>query len=204
MLLGLVQRIITTNLMNCEASTITLGICGASGAQIARTILELIITHTPWSVDLLFTPTGAQVWRYELEAELPLVCDRIRLHSIDNLADSLASGSYPSRGMVVAPCSMGTLAKIALGISDNLLTRAADVTLKEKRRLILVPREMPLSTIHLRNMLSLSEMGAIIAPPVLTFYNRPTNIQALCTELAEHLLELLGISPLRKTWQGDC
>ena len=115
------------------------------------------------------------------------------VHQPGDLAAAISSGSFLTMGMVVAPCSMGTLAAIAHGLSDNLLARAADVTLKERRPLVLVPRETPLSLIHLRNMVAVTEAGATVLPPVPGFYHRPTSIDDLLNHTTGKVLDQFGI-----------
>ncbi|NLW91527.1 MAG: UbiX family flavin prenyltransferase [Syntrophomonadaceae bacterium] len=118
---------------------------------------------------------------------------RLKFYENDNLAVAIASGSFMNDGMVVIPCSMGTLSGIAHGSSSNLLERAADVTLKEKRPLILVPRETPLNSIHLRNMLTLSEMGAHIIPPMPGFYHHPQSLDDIISFVVGKVLDAMGI-----------
>ena len=122
---------------------------------------------------------------------------------MEDIAAAIASGSFHTAGMVVAPCSIHTMSAIAYGISSNLLVRAADVTLKERRRLILMVRESPFHTGHLRTMTQLSEMGAIIAPPIPGFYNNPKTIEDLVDSSVDRVLDLLGLSDEGvKRWQG--
>ncbi|MBO9629270.1 MAG: UbiX family flavin prenyltransferase, partial [Shinella sp.] len=127
-----------------------------------------------------------------------------RHHPIDDIGASLASGSFPVRGMIVAPCSMQTLSSIATGRTDTLLTRAADVQLKERRRLVLLARETPLHLGHLRNMVAATEMGAIIMPPVPAFYHYPSSVAEIIDHLVARAIDLLALSqpPLAKSWQG--
>jgi len=151
---------------------ITVGISGASGIPIALTLLRFL-KQCPFVETHLVLSTGAEL---TLEHESSLRRDDLPgladvYHDNRNIGAAIASGSFTTAGMIVAPCSMKTLAGIAHGYSDNLLLRAADVCLKERRRLVLAVRECPLSSIHLRNMLTLSDMGAVILPPVLTYYN---------------------------------
>jgi 4-hydroxy-3-polyprenylbenzoate decarboxylase len=124
-------------------------------------------------------------------------------HTVDDIGAAIASGSFPTAGMIVAPCSMRTLAAIATGLSDNLLTRAADVHLKERRKLILMTRETPLHLIHLRNMCAVTEAGATVMPPVPAFYNRPQSVADIVDHLAARAIDQLGIAsaPHATIWQ---
>lgn|SRR5258705_1723673 len=125
------------------------------------------------------------------------------VHSRDNQGAPMASGSFRHDGMIVAPCSMKTLSAIRFGHADGLITRAADVTLKERRRLVLLPRETPLNEIHLENMLSLTRMGAIIAPPMPGFYTNPKTIDDLIDHTVGRVLDLFGLEmPQLKRWSG--
>lgn len=123
------------------------------------------------------------------------------LHATDNQAASISSGSYKTDGMIVAPCSMKTLAAIRTGYSDNLISRAADVVLKERRKLVLVVRESPLSEIHLENMLALTRMGAVILPPVPAFYNVPKSVDDIVHHLVGRVLDQFGLDvPGMQRW----
>jgi flavin prenyltransferase len=124
-------------------------------------------------------------------------------HAPGDVGAAIASGSFPTAGMVIAPCSMKTLAAVALGLSDNLLSRAADVTLKERRRLVLMVRETPFNLAHLRNMTAVTEMGGIVFPPLPAFYHRPDSIDALVNDSVERVLALLGFGEAApRAWQG--
>ena len=124
-------------------------------------------------------------------------------HPIQDVGAAIASGSFRSEGMVVAPCSMRTLAAIAHGLSDNLITRCADVTLKERRRLILMVRESPLNLAHLRNMTSVTEMGGIVFPPVPGFYHRPQTIAEMVDQTVSRVIDLLGLPQTEALrWRG--
>ena len=125
------------------------------------------------------------------------------VHSVRDVGASVASGSFATEGMIVAPCSMRTLAAIAHGLSDNLVSRAADVVLKERRRLVLMVRETPLNLAHLRNMVAVTEMGGVVFPPVPAFYNRPTTIDELVDHTVGRVLDLVGVSQaLSPEWRG--
>lgn len=122
-------------------------------------------------------------------------------HHINHLAAPIASGSYKTLGMIIAPCSMNTLGEIAHGITSSLLTRAADVVLKERRRLVLLPREAPLHLGHLRNMVSITEMGGIVFPPTPTLYNKPDSIEAMIDDTLGRVLDLFDLdNSLAKRW----
>ena len=125
-------------------------------------------------------------------------------HNVRDIGASVASGSFKTHGMVVAPCSMKTLASIALGLSDNLVSRAADVVLKERRRLVLMTRETPLNLAHLRNMVAVTEMGGLICPPVPAFYTRPATLDDIVNHSVARVLDLCALDhavPLQR-WQG--
>ena len=129
----------------------------------------------------------------------------VRRHDIRDMGTTIASGSHPVAGMIVAPCSMRSLAAIAHGLDDNLLTRAAGVQLKERRPLVLLAREAPLTLAHLRNMTAATEMGAVILPPVPAFYLRPASVDEIVTQIAARAVDLLHLGPPAATaWDGGC
>jgi flavin prenyltransferase len=187
---------------------VTLGITGASGAPYAVRLLKALNeTETP--VRLIVSSYGIRL----LEEEAGIVgldglrsatgdWSRVQLYESGDRGATPASGSAPSRGMVVCPCSMGTLASIAAGTSRNLVERAADVALKERRPLILVPRETPLSLIHLRNMVHLTEAGATIMPAAPGFYHRPTSIDDLVDFVVFRILDHLGVPSPGPRWRS--
>ena len=185
------------------ARRLVVGITGASGAVygvrlLARARSLGLETH------LVVTPAGVISAHHELgldRAGLDALADRS--YAPGDIGACVASGSFDTAAMVVAPCSMKTLAAVAHGLSDNLLTRAADVTLKERRTLVLMVRETPFNLAHLRNMTAVTEMGGIIFPPLPAFYHRPTSIDELVDDTVERVLALLGAhnaSP--KAWAG--
>ncbi len=180
-------------------------ITGASGSTYGVRLLEAMRAVGDWSTDLVITQSALVTMAQELDiAREGVEALATRVHSVRDIGASIASGSYPSEGMVVAPCSMKTLAAIAHGFSDNLVTRAADVILKERRRLVLLPRETPLNLAHLRNMVAVTEMGGVICPPVPAFYNRPATLDEVVDHTVGRVLDLFAISHegLVKRWNG--
>jgi len=182
-----------------------IGISGASGVPIAIEALRFLKELGQFETHLVVS-AGAEL---TIQQESPLTLeDILSLADVtyDNreLGAAIASGTFKTSGMIIAPCSMKTLAGIAHGYSDNLLLRAADVCLKERRRLVLAVRECPFSAIHLRNMLTLSEMGAIILPPVLTYYVKPCSIGDMTTHIAGKILDIFGLDlPGFNRWGSD-
>ncbi|WP_432408465.1 UbiX family flavin prenyltransferase [Wukongibacter sp. M2B1] len=185
------------------------GITGASGSIYGARLTEELLKQKD-EVYLIITDNGRRVLEFELDINFQSWLDRLnRLYGGLNLCDikdmfsSVASGSFRTEGMVIAPCSMGSLAKISNGVTDNLLIRAADVIIKEKRKLILVPRETPFSSIHLRNMLVLSDLGATILPPMPAFYNKPKAIDEIVDNTVGRVLTSLRVdNTLYKEWDG--
>lgn len=182
-----------------EKRRIIIGITGASGSLYARLLVEKLLTYNNVEISVIVTDNGMSVMRFEDNADW-LQNKKLRCHDNHNYFSGPASGSAHFDAMVILPCSMGTIGRIASGISTDLLTRAADVMLKERRKLIIVPRETPLSTIHLRNMTALSECGAIICPASPSFYNRPESIEAACETVTNRVLSLLGFDPGVAEW----
>lgn len=184
--------------------SVTVAITGASGALYGLKILDLLKARGDTEIHLVISSSGwltlaseSDLSKEEVEAKAHVV------HSPKSVGNCIASGSYPSMGMVIAPCSMHTLAAVATGLSNNLITRAADVVLKERRRLVILPRETPLNLAHLRNMVSVTEMGGIVMPPVPALYQRPASIDAMVSDTALHALQLLGLpNVVRNEWQG--
>ena len=179
-------------------------ITGASGAVYGLRLLQVLGAMSGVQVHAVVSDAGWLTLRHELklahDALRPLVHT---LHDAHNLGAGPASGSFRCDGMVVAPCSMRTLAAIAHGLSDNLVTRAADVMLKERRRLVLMTRETPLHLGHLRNMTAVTEMGAIVCPPMPAFYLRPKTLDDLVDASVARVLDLLDVPhTLSQRWQG--
>jgi len=184
---------------------IVVGISGSSAPILGVRLLEVLAKQQEVETHLVLSDTVAQTLAYEApEWNLEKVQKLANYHYPNHqLAAAISSGSFPVDAMVVMPCSMRSLAAIATGLSDNLLTRAADVTLKERRPLILVARETPLHLTHLRNMVAVTEMGGIIVPPVLAFYHQPQRIQDLVDHTVGKVLDLLKIPhALFRRWQG--
>ena len=183
---------------------VTVAITGASGALYGIKVLDLLRQRGDVEIHLVVSSSGwltlaseSDLTKEQLEAKAHVV------HSPKAVGNCIASGSYPSKGMIIVPCSMHTLASVAHGLSDNLISRAADVCLKERRRLVILPRETPLNLAHLRNMVAITEMGGIIMPPVPALYHRPSTVDELVTDTAQHAIELLGLTQEdRKVWTG--
>lgn len=198
---------------------LTVAITGASGSIYAqRTLQHLAASGSLERVNLIMSASAQTVARVELGADLreaddrrinewlglPLDSKLIRLHRLDNLAATPASGSHIQAGMIIVPCSMGTLGAIASGAGNNLIHRAADVTLKEGRKLVIVPRETPLNSIHLENMLRLAHAGARILPASPGFYHRPATIESLVDHLVFRILDQFSVPHSQATrWQGE-
>lgn len=181
--------------MKTDKKRIVVGISGASGMAIAGEVLKGFREDGNWETYLVVTEHGKRTIELEylegidyLYSLADVVCDP------KDIAHSISSGTFQTEGMIVVPCSMKTLAGIANGFSENLLLRAADVTIKQRKKLVLVPRETPLSVIHLKNMLELAQMGCIILPPVLTYYNMPQKISDMTIHIAGKVLDEFNIS----------
>ena len=183
---------------------IIVAISGASGSIYGLRILQTLRETPDVETHLIVSDAG---W-LNLQQETGLAREVVQAladhsHALHNVGATVASGSFRCDGMVVAPCSMRTLASVANGLSDNLITRAADVMLKERRRLILMARETPLNLAHLRNMVSATEMGAIVFPPVPAFYLRPQSVGELVDHTVARVLDLLDLpSPHAQRWAG--
>lgn len=180
---------------------IIVGITGATGAIIGVRLLEslkalkvdVVLVISSWAEETIREETS-----YSLKKINSLVMESFRE---DDLSAVISSGSFKTRGMVIAPCSMKTLASVASGFSNNLISRCADVTIKEQRKLILLTRETPLSAIHLENMLKLSRIGVEILPPCISFYNKPKTIDDVINQIVGKTLDLLNINnDIYKRW----
>ena len=194
---------------SAQKSTITtsgliVGISGASGAIYGVRLLETL-RQLGIRSHLVMSKAAEMTVSYELDrrpADIKALADVA--YPIGDMGAPISSGSFPTMGMIIAPCSVRSLAEIATGVTSSLLTRAADVTLKERRRLVLMLRETPLHSGHLRNMLALSDMGAIVAPPVPAFYARPKSLEEMVDHSIGRVLDLFGIDTGRvKRWGAN-
>lgn len=188
------------------ANDLVLALTGASGAPYGVRLLEVLL-RAGRTVHLVLSPAAVQVIAHELDRRVSLdrfvladllggagcASDQIRYHHFMDFQSGIASGSFPTGGMIVCPCSMGTLASIAHGLSQNLIHRAADVHLKERRPLILVPRETPLHLIQLRNLTACAEAGAVVLPAMPAFYTRPQSLQDAIDFVVGRICDQLGI-----------
>lgn len=182
-----------------EQHPVIIGITGASGIELARTTIEMILS-LEFAVVMTISSAGRVVWKEEIDESYGETIERwtesgtFTTNPIGDLGAKIASGTYPTLGMAVVPCSMATVAAISNGLSDNLLRRAADVTLKEKRPLVIVPRETPLNAIHLKNLTDLAIAGATILPPQPAFYLRQKTIAEVVDFIASRTVHALGLT----------
>jgi len=191
--------------MSQQKKRLVIAMTGATGAIYGVRMLQVLQQQDEWESHLVISSAGLVNLKYELEmsrSELYALADVT--HGIDDIASTIASGSFKTEGVVVAPCSMKTLAAIAHGFGDNLISRSADVALKERRRVIIMPRETPLNLAHIRNMASATEMGAIIFPPMPAFYNKSNSIAAMVDEGVGRVLDMFGVNVegLLTPWEG--
>jgi 4-hydroxy-3-polyprenylbenzoate decarboxylase len=183
---------------------IVVGISGASGAIYGLRLLERLRIHPSVEIHLILSRSGEKTLFLETgktAADARKMSDYS--YPLEDIGCRLASGSYPTDAMVIAPCSIHTMSAIAQGISSNLMVRAADVALKERRKLILVVRESPFHLGHLKNMTALAEMGAIIAPPIPGFYHNPRTVMDIVDQSLDRVLDLIGLpDPAIRRWEG--
>jgi len=181
-----------------------IAITGATGAIYGVRLLQILRDVPTVETHLLVSEAGVLNLHQEMEMkrkDIELLADVV--HNVRDVGASIASGSFQSDGMIIAPCSMRTLASVAHGMADNLITRAADVVLKERRRLVLMVRETPFNLAHLRNMTAVTEMGGIIFPPLPGFYQRPQSIQEMVDHTVGRVLDLFDVPhDLTPRWQG--
>jgi len=174
---------------------VVVGITGASGSVYGKRLIEVLVSNS-YGVDLVFSEVGRRVFEYEIDMSVErfisiLPSDLVNVYEPTDLFAPISSGSYPVKGMVVSPCSTGTLGHIANGVVQNLIHRAADVNLKEKRPVILVLRETPLNRVHVENMLKVIDAGATVLPASPGFYGRPSSIEELVNFVVDRALSLL-------------
>jgi flavin prenyltransferase len=178
---------------------------GATGAIYGVRMLQVLQAQPEWESHLVISAAGL----VNLKHELNMTRDELSklanfTHGINDIAATIASGGFKTEGMIVAPCSMKTLAAIAHGFGDNLISRGADVVLKERRRLVVMPRETPLHLVHIRNMAIVTEMGGIMFPPMPAFYSKNNSIAAMVDETVGRILDMFGVdvSELYTPWEG--
>lgn len=184
---------------------LVIALTGASGAIYGVRLLEVMKRQGGWETHLVISRAGLLNLQHELGMGRREICELAHVaHDINDVGAAIASGAFKTEGMIIAPCSMKTLSGIAHAFSDNLISRAADVTLKERRRLVLVPRETPLNLAHIRNMASVTEMGGIVFPPLPAFYGKAKSLDELVNESVGRIIELFGIDPgdLYQPWSG--
>lgn len=182
---------------------LVVGVTGATGAVYATRLLTLLRERTDVESHLVVSSSGILNTQHELglgRQQVHALADHV--YSVRDVGAAIASGSFQTDGMIIVPCSMRTLAAVAHGFADNLLTRAADVTLKERRRLLLAVRETPLNLAHLRNMTAVTEMGGIVFPPVPAFYHHPQTLLEMVDHSVARMLEPFGIDVGGPSWNG--
>ncbi len=182
---------------------IIVGITGATGAVFGVRLLEAL-RAAQVETHLVLSKWGQQTIEHEMGVTVAQLRERASVvHSSNNMGATISSGSFRTEGMAIAPCSMRTAAAIAHGYGENLVHRAADVVLKERRKLVLVPRETPLSEVHLENLLKLARMGATVLPPMPAFYNHPKTIDDIVDHIVARVLDQFGIeAAFAKRWDG--
>lgn len=180
---------------------VVVAVTGASGSVYGQRLIERLLAAQV-GVELVVSDAGRRVAREETErsfdqtglaAWLGPLASNVTLHPVTDIGAPIASGSYPTAGMLIVPCSMGTAARVAAGLSSNLVERAADVHLKERRPLVVVPREAPLSVLHLENLLKLARVGAVVLPAAPGFYARPTGIDELVDFVVDRAARAVGV-----------
>ncbi len=196
---------------------IVIAVTGASATPLAERSIQLLLKSN-YNIHLIISKGAYEVWRSEFNLSIPLEpkaqesfwrdylntkSGKLTCHRWNNNAASIASGSFKTSAMFIIPCSMGTLGRIASGVSENLIERAADVHIKEGRKLILVPRETPLSLLHLRNLTLLAEAGVKIIPPIPAWYTKPTNLNEMIDFIIARIFDNLDMNIVDiKRWQG--
>ncbi len=188
-----------------QKKRLVIAMTGATGAIYGVRMLQVLQQQEQWESHLVISSSGLVNLKYEMEMERSALYELADVvHGVNDIAASIASGSFKTEGVIVAPCSMKTLSAIAHGFGDNLITRSADVALKERRRVVIMPRETPLNLAHIRNMASATEMGAIIFPPMPAFYSKSDSISQMVDEGVGRILDMYGVdvSGLFEPWEG--
>lgn len=188
-----------------QKKRLVIAMTGATGAIYGVRMLQVLQTQEEWESHLVISSAGLVNLKYEMEMDRSSLYELADVvHGINDIAASIASGSFKTEGVVIAPCSMKTLAAVAHGFGDNLITRSADVALKERRKVVIMPRETPLNLAHIRNMASVTEMGGIIFPPMPAFYSKSNSIAAMVDEGVGRVLDMFGvdITGLFEPWEG--
>lgn len=188
-----------------QKKRLVISMTGATGAIYGVRMLQVLQSQAEWESHLVISSAGLVNLKYELEMERSALYELADVvYGINDIAASIASGSFKTEGVVVAPCSMKTLAAVAHGFGDNLISRSVDVALKERRKVVLMPRETPLNLAHIRNMASVTEMGGIIFPPMPAFYSKSNSITEMVDDGVGRVLEMFGVDAtgLYKPWQG--
>jgi len=188
-----------------QKKRLIIAITGATGAIYGVRMLQVLQAQAEWETHLIISSAGVVNLKHELDmkrAELIKLAEVT--HGIDDIAATVSSGGFKTEGMIIAPCSMKTLSAVAHGFGDNLISRAADVVLKERRRLVVMPREAPLNLVHIRNMATVTEMGGIIFPPMPAFYSKSDSLMAMINETVGRVLGMFGVNVegLYTPWQG--
>ena len=183
---------------------IIVAITGASGAIYAQLLLNKLqqLNHQIDEIGVVMSDNARDVWKVELDNETYKDYP-FKFYEKNNFYAPFASGSAKFDTMIIVPCSMGTLGRIAAGISDDLITRAADVILKERRRLILVARDMPINLIHIRNMATVTEAGGVICPAIPSFYSKPQTVEEVAMTVVNRIIDLAGLENESYRWQGN-
>jgi 4-hydroxy-3-polyprenylbenzoate decarboxylase len=184
---------------------LVIAMTGATGAIYGVRMLQILQKQDEWESHLVISSAGLVNLKYEMEMErsvLYALADVV--HGCNDIAASIASGSFKTEGVIIAPCSMKTLAAVAHGFAENLISRSADVALKERRKVVIMPRETPLNLAHIRNMASVTEMGGIIFPPMPAFYSKLNSITAMVDEGVGRVLDMFGVdvTGLFEPWEG--
>lgn len=188
-----------------EKKRLVIALTGATGAIYGVRMLQVLQPQTAWESHVVISSAGLINLKHELDMSKSALYDLADVvHGINDVASSIASGSFKTEGVIIAPCSMKTLAAVAHGFGDNLISRSADVALKERRKLVLIPRETPLNLAHIRNMVSVTEMGGIIFPPMPAFYSKSNSLADMVDDGVGRVLDMFGVnvSGLFKPWEG--